>query len=190
MSIVTKTGDKGKTKLYSGESVEKHDIRIQAVGAIDELNSILGICRSQETVEFRKNQIKKVQSLNFVLCAEVATTQTKSTNLKERITDGHIRHIEDWIAQLENHPDIFKDWAVPGNYLLAAYYDQARCVCRRAEREISSIKRQELLQNLSILKWINRLSDWLWLIERTIEIEEVNSESSQLRKNKKDTLEQ
>jgi cob(I)alamin adenosyltransferase len=163
MSIATKTGDSGETSLLFGTRVSKDHIRVEAYGAIDELNAALGICRSHEKKEENKNFLLEIQKLNFTLGAELAAPAEKLEKLNEKIGESHLERLDEKIKDLEKDPDILKNWHIPGEDPLSSFYDMARCICRRAERNIVTLA-QEVEVSPVILRYINRLSDCLWLM--------------------------
>lgn len=189
MSIVTKKGDQGKTQLFSGETVAKFDSRLEAYGTVDELNAVLGLCRAFETNPKHKQRLRQVQGLHFIVCSELATDEQQQHRLKEHLTPEHTKMLESWIVEMEKHPSIFKDWAVAGENQLSSFYELARCVCRRCERAIFAMQHKHFV-SAEVLRWINRLSDWIWLQGRLVEIAAKVIEQAKLRQKPKDGFEQ
>lgn len=170
MAITTKRGDCGETDLMFGRRVAKDHPRIMAVGAIDELNSNLGIVRvlSKDDKGFIK-KIEHIQNELIILMGEISTLE-EDLNLYEekgfeRFEDGRTKVLDEWIKTIEDKETDYAGWALPGasGSIISAHLDSARVVCRRAEREY--IKADED-PNESIVIFLNRLSDLLWLMAR------------------------
>jgi len=152
MKLYTKTGDQGKTSILGKDRIDKDDIRIQAYGTIDELNSIVGL-----TITKVPNQIKDdlvaIQSLLFEIGSELA-----SLNPRNIITDEDITHLESLIdVAVEQTPEL-KSFILPGGSEGSSWLHLARTVARRAERLIFTFSKSNEV-NSNILPWVNRLSD-------------------------------
>lgn len=180
MSIVTKTGDKGETSLMYGHRVSKGDPRVDAYGCIDELTAALGLARSVSTDKFISNEILAVQKDLIVLMGELATAQ----NDRERyVKDGFqlttaamVARVTAVIVDLEKDESLYpKDWVIPGATSISAALDFARVTCRRAERHIAGLSTTDAEFNIEILRYLNRLSDLLWILARYVEKDSRNS---------------
>ena len=180
MSIVTKTGDKGETSLMYGHRVSKGDPRVDAYGCVDELTAALGLARSVSTDKFISNEILAVQKDLIVLMGELATAQ----NDRERyVKDGFqlttaamVDRVTAVIVGLEKDDSLYpKDWVIPGATLVSAALDFARVTCRRAERHIAGLSTSGAEFNIEILRYLNRLSDLLWILARYVEKDSRNS---------------
>jgi cob(I)alamin adenosyltransferase len=180
MSIVTKTGDKGETSLMYGHRVSKGDPRVDAYGCIDELTAALGLARSVSTDKFISNEILAVQKDLIVLMGELATAQ----NDRERyVKDGFqlttaamVARVTAVIVDLEKDESLYpKDWVIPGATSISAALDFARVTCRRAERHIAGLSTSDAEFNIEILRYLNRLSDLLWILARYVEKDSRNS---------------
>ena len=180
MSIVTKTGDKGKTSLMYGYRVSKGDPRVDAYGCIDELTAALGLARSVSTDKFISDEIFAVQKDLIVLMGELATAQ----NDRERyVKDGFqlttsamVDRVTAVIVDLEKDKSLYpKDWVIPGATSVSAALDFARVTCRRAERHIAGLSTSDSEFNIEILRYLNRLSDLLWILARYVEKDSRNS---------------
>jgi cob(I)alamin adenosyltransferase len=180
MSIVTKTGDKGETSLMYGHRVSKGDPRVDAYGCIDELTAALGLGRSVSTDKFISNEILAVQKDLIVLMGELATAQ----NDRERyVKDGFqlttaamVDRVTAVIVDLEKDESLYpKDWVIPGETSVSAALDFARVTCRRAERHIAGLSTSDAEFNIEILRYLNRLSDLLWILARYVEKDSRNS---------------
>jgi len=159
--IYTKTGDKGTTGLSDGSRVSKDHMRITAIGAIDELNSTIGLiltaCQDHEA----KQLLTKVQHKLFNIGGELSLPGY------ELISESHVRWLEHRLDELNANLAPLKDFILPGGSPAAAYCHLARSVCRRAERDLVSLKTQEDVSE-AILHYVNRLSDFLFVLARHI----------------------
>ena len=171
MSIVTKKGDNGTTRLLYGEQVSKADLQVEAYGTIDELNSFLGLARSQCNDGDIKGVLESLQRETFIVGSEMATPLEHLHKLKTRVTGDMTARLEAIIAPIENTPGLLDDWALPGATQAGAALDVTRAVSRRAERCAVRLSQAELLPNEEILRYLNRLSDLLWLLGRKYEID-------------------
>jgi cob(I)alamin adenosyltransferase len=170
MSIVTKTGDKGKTSLYPRKRISKDDIRMEVCGELDELCSFLGLARS--LVKDRKAQviIEDIQSDIFVAGGEVACEAKYMRKLKRLISSAHIRRLDVIIAQFESRlPLKGRCFCLPGQNASAAIIDVTRAITRRIERRLVTLTRHGHLSNTHMLVYFNRLSDLLYLMARSLE---------------------
>lgn len=173
MSIVTKTGDSGTTSLMYGRRVPKTHPRVEAFGAVDELNAALGLARATAIEDFVRDNLLRIQKELVVLMGELATAPE---DLPRYLKDGFVQLAADKTAKLEEvinqiEPKIpLKDWAMPGDTLLGAALDSARVACRRAERRACALQESGQLGNGEIVVYLNRLSDLLWLLARFVEL--------------------
>ena len=175
MSIVTKTGDQGSTSLMYNRRVSKCDPRVDAYGAVDELNAALGLARASAGQAFVRDHLVLVQKNLVVLMGELATAVE---DLPRYVKDGFSRVTPDLAVQLEvvvktieDQKISFRGWATPGGSLPSAALDVARTVCRRAERRVCALEGSNQLDNPEIIVYLNRLSDLLWLLARWTEHE-------------------
>lgn len=174
MKIYTKTGDKGTTALFGGTRVPKHHIRIDSYGTVDELNSHIGLIRDQEINKHYQNVLMEIQDLLFTVGAVLATDPEKATlkNGKDRLNIPKIS--EENIAVLEREMDTMNDalppmthFVLPGGHQTVSFCHIARCVCRRAERLASALYELEPFDEHT-LKYLNRLSDYLFVLARKL----------------------
>ncbi len=155
MTIMTKTGDEGKTTC-GNKRVYKDDLLVEAVGSIDELQSNLGMIKIVcKTVDLN-NQIENIQRDLLMISGELACG-FKFENLDKRIIE-----IENSIKKMEEELPELKEFIIPGVNLIEAQIQIARTVCRRAERVVVSLKKSKKINN-ELLKYLNRLSDYLFL---------------------------
>ena len=175
MSIVTKTGDDGTTALMYGRRVPKCHWRIQACGAVDELNSALGLARATAKSPFVRDHLLLIQKELVTLMGEIATaTQDLERYAKDGftlVTAAMTTRLENLIHELESQNLPANDWVTPGDNLNSAALDMARSVCRRAERGVCELRQQEPATNAEIVVYLNRLADLLWLMARRVEQE-------------------
>ena len=184
MKIYTKTGDAGTTALFGGTRVPKHNIRIESYGTVDELNSYLGLIRTQEIDPRSKEILIYIQDRLFTLDAILATDPEKATlkNGKERLNIPKIE--EEDIELLEKEMDIMNDalppmthFILPGGNATVSYCHIARTVCRRAERRATLLNENEPIDE-KVLKYLNRLSDYLFVLARKLS-KDLNAEETQ-----------
>ncbi|WP_222984654.1 cob(I)yrinic acid a,c-diamide adenosyltransferase [Flagellimonas meishanensis] len=168
MKIYTKTGDKGTTALFTGKRVPKHHIRIESYGTIDELNSFLGLIRDQEIDEHAKNIIVLIQNKLFTVGSILATEPKKDNRLKiPRISDEDIVLLEKEMDKMNEELPEMTHFILPGGHPTVSYCHIARTVCRRAERMISYLHEDEPVPD-TLLSYINRLSDYLFVLARKL----------------------
>jgi cob(I)alamin adenosyltransferase len=170
MSIVTKKGDDGSTKLIYGERVSKADLQVEAYGTIDELNSFLGLARAFCDDDYTKRVLESLQRETFIVGAELATPVEQQQKLKTRVSDEMTQALETYVAEIEKLPGLLDDWALPGATQAGAAIDVARVVARRAERCTVRLAHEGMVPNPAVLPYLNRLSDLLWLLGRRYEI--------------------
>lgn len=179
MSIVTKKGDSGQTRLMYGVTVSKADLQVEAYGAIDELNAFLGQARALCEHQPTKDILEHIQRETFIIGTELATPSERVHQLKQHVDETMTRWLETQIAQIEAMPGILDDWSLPGATVAGAALDVARVTARRAERHIARWAQMEAALNPEISRYINRLSDLLWLLGRRYEM--LHDTSSALR---------
>lgn len=173
MSIVTKTGDRGTTLLMYNRRVPKCHPRVEAYGAVDELNAAVGFARATAQQAYVSDCLLAVQKDLVLLMGELATAVE---DLPRYVKDGHelvttrlTARVEGFIQEIEAAKPIPKGWATPGANPAAAALDVARTVCRRAERRTCVLQEGGQLRNAEIIAYLNRLSDLLWLLARRAE---------------------
>ncbi|WP_047547864.1 cob(I)yrinic acid a,c-diamide adenosyltransferase [Psychroserpens sp. Hel_I_66] len=174
MKIYTKTGDKGTTALFGGTRVPKHHIRIDSYGTVDELNSHLGLIRDQDINNHYKEVLIAIQDRLFTVGAILATDPEKATlkNGKQRlnipkISEEDIETLEKEMDQMNESLPEMTHFVLPGGHQTVSFCHIARCVCRRAERLATALNDLEPFQPES-LKYLNRLSDYLFVLARKL----------------------
>jgi len=174
IKIYTKTGDDGTTGLLGGSRVKKYNIRLEAYGTVDELNSALGVLRSYSIPEELSDIIINVQNTLFNIGSRLASDeQGDNFTASLALSDRHIDFIEAAIDRLEDELPELKNFIIPGGDPAAASCHVARTICRRAERRIVEFSEQNKVQP-EIIKFINRLSDLLFVMAR--KLNSVNNE--------------
>lgn len=169
MSIATKRGDGGTTGLPGGVRVSKADRRVECYGTIDELISQLGFARSIAPEGEVKNLAKDIQRELFKVGSAIGTAP-ESRKPAPEITEEMVNTLEAHVHRIEALPGILGDWSIPGETPESAAMDVARTVCRRTERLAVGLFEDGIIQNPSILAYLNRLSDLLWLLGRQLEL--------------------
>lgn len=167
MKIYTKTGDKGTTALFGGKRVSKADLRIDTYGTIDELNSWIGMVRDLEVNQKRKDVLVEIQDRLFtvgsILATEPGNTKVKIPSLAE----ADILFLEKEIDIMDAALPPMRFFVLPGGHTAISHCHVARTVCRRSERLIIALHAQETVPD-EVIKYINRLSDYLFVLSRMV----------------------
>lgn len=167
MKIYTKTGDKGQTSLIGGTRVPKYHIRIEAYGTVDELNSYIGLIRSSVSDQAIINQLLEIQDRLFTIGSNLASDPEKSKMKIPEIKDVDVEYLEQAIDKMnENLPEM-RSFVLPGGNQAISFTHIARCVCRRAERATIHLSQESSVNDI-IIKYLNRLSDYLFVLSRKI----------------------
>lgn len=174
MKIYTKTGDDGTTGLFGGTRVPKHHIRIESYGTLDELNSWLGLIRVQDIDVLSKQALATIQENLFTIGAYLAMDPKKEKlkNGRDRlniakITDNDMDFLEGEIDRMEEHLAPMTHFILPGGNTVVSYCHISRTICRRCERLISQLHQTEAVDPY-LLSYINRLSDFLFVLARKL----------------------
>jgi cob(I)alamin adenosyltransferase len=167
--LYTRTGDTGETGLFGGERVPKDHLRIEAVGAVDELNSALGVALSHlEELDLRE-LLRKAQNQLFNVGADLSTPgtddETRGAVTVHRIGTEEAAALEPHIDRLEGEVPPLSEFILPGGARPAAHLHLARAICRRAERRVVTLSHHEEV-NPAIIAYLNRLSDLLFAVAR------------------------
>ncbi|HTV40586.1 MAG TPA: cob(I)yrinic acid a,c-diamide adenosyltransferase [Candidatus Sulfotelmatobacter sp.] len=173
MSIVTKTGDSGTTGLMYGRRVPKNHPRVEAMGAVDELNAAMGMARATATDAFISENILSIQKNLVALMGEVGVLPEDLPRYAKDgfppVTRDMTAQLEKLVAEIEGQNISFKGWATPGATQNSAVLDVARTICRRAERHVCELNEAGQIKNPEIIIYLNRLADLLWLFARWAE---------------------
>ncbi len=167
MKIYTRTGDSGDTALFGGQRVPKDHIRVEAYGTVDELNAWLGMVRTCELPVVARQWLEAVQHDLFYLGADLATPSDASSARVVRIEPGAAEALERAIDQMEQDLEPLRQFILPGGAGPAAMLHVARTVCRRAERSCVALQHVETVNPAAIV-YLNRLSDFLFVLARWI----------------------
>jgi cob(I)alamin adenosyltransferase len=169
MSIATKGGDGGKTSLVGGLRVSKADMRVEAYGTVDELNSALGFARSICSNESIRLAVHEIQKDLFRVGSALATPP-ESRKAASTLSAEDVDRLTNQVHAIEGLDGILSDWSLPGAHTESAAFEVARTVCRRAERCIVRLQESGEEVHDFALPYINRLSDLIWLFARQIEL--------------------
>ena len=170
MKIYTKTGDKGETSLFGGTRVSKADDRLEAYGTIDELNAHIGLIRDTQTSLERRELLKEIQDRLFTIGSHLATDKESKKSQLPDLHESDVELLEKQMDALDKKLPEMKSFILPGGHVHVSYCHIARCVCRRAER--LTIKMSESVEiEPIIIRYLNRLSDYLFVMGRKMAIE-------------------
>ena len=170
MKIYTKTGDNGTTSLYGGDRVKKHNIRVEAYGTIDELNSNIGMLRDLSENKKINFSLIEIQKVLFKIGAILATDCKDNVKSKVIILDSDIEFLENKIDVISSELKPMTHFIIPGGNKIVSYCHICRTTSRRAERRISQLNEYQKV-NKNILSYINRLSDYFFIISRKITLD-------------------
>ena len=165
MKIYTKTGDKGSTALFGGKRVSKSDLRIEAYGTVDELNSWLGLLRDQKVNSKRKKILVAIQDRLFTMGSMLATVPGNTKVKIPVLAAEDIDFLEKQIDEMETKLEPMKSFVLPGGHQSVSFGHVARTVCRRAERFVIALDEKEKVDPLTV-QYLNRLSDYLFVLSR------------------------
>ncbi|MCS7152789.1 MAG: cob(I)yrinic acid a,c-diamide adenosyltransferase [Bacteroidia bacterium] len=164
MKIYTRSGDKGETGLLGGGRVSKADLRIEAYGSLDELNASLGVLAQYVSSE-DIDSIRRVQSALFVIGSHLAAGRSEKPVPLPELEAEEITWLEKDIDRRQEEVSPMRHFILPGSCIAEAYAHLARTICRRAERRLVALHEVEPLNPL-FLQYLNRLSDWLFILGR------------------------
>lgn len=165
--IYTKTGDLGKTSLIGGTKVPKSHIRIDTYGTVDELNSWIGVVGDYAMEEKLQSMLKEIQDRLFTVGSSLACDPDKEPSMKiPDLREEDINLLEREIDRMSDVLAPMKFFVLPGGHLAVSQTHIARCVCRRAERCCVNMQEQDLFVDPLVIKYLNRLSDYLFVLSR------------------------
>jgi cob(I)alamin adenosyltransferase len=175
MKIYTKKGDSGTTQLIGGTRVAKHHVRIEAYGTVDELNSFIGLIRDQSISDHHKKILIEIQDRLFTIGASLASDPEKSKTRGEQsrtmkipdLNEADVSLLEKEIDAMDAQLPEMKSFVLPGGNTVVSFCHIARCVCRRAERLATHLSEKDFVDAL-VLKYLNRLSDYLFVLSRML----------------------
>jgi cob(I)alamin adenosyltransferase len=165
VKIYTRTGDDGTTGLLGPGRVPKHATRVEAYGAVDELNAALGVVRALDRDATLATELTAIQSGLFQLGAELAVSAPAALATLTRVTDDDVTTLEHWIDRLDGALPPLARFVLPGGTPLAAELHRARTVCRRAERRVTALAAAEGVDG-RLIRYLNRLADLLFVMAR------------------------
>jgi len=169
MSIATKRGDGGQTGLAGGIRVSKADLRVESYGSVDELNTVLGFARSICQDRGIADWTETIQRTLFRVGSALATPP-ESKKQPPVVSTEDVDMLTELVHKIEATEGILSDWSLPGANSESAAYEVARTVCRRAERATVRFVENGGMVQPTILPYLNRLSDVIWLFGRLIEL--------------------
>lgn len=167
MKIYTKTGDKGFTSLIGGTRVPKYDLRIEAYGTVDELNSYIGLIRDQQITAHDKQILKQIQDRLFTIGATLAADPERSKMVIPDLHSEDIDLLEQEMDNMDKQLPPLRHFILPGGDNAISFCHIARCVCRRAERLSVHLADESTVEEKVII-YLNRLSDYLFVLARKI----------------------
>jgi len=170
MKIYTKTGDKGKTSLIGGTRVPKYHLRIETYGTVDELNSYIGLIRCQDIEDHHQVILKEIQDRLFTVGASLAADPEKSQMKIPDLHDSDIDLLEREMDAMNELLPALKHFVLPGGNTVVSYCHLARCVCRRAERLSVALTENSFVDE-RIIVYLNRLSDYLFVLARKLNMD-------------------
>jgi cob(I)alamin adenosyltransferase len=167
MKIYTRKGDEGNTSLIGGTRVPKHHLRIETYGTVDELNSWIGLLRDQSIPEVHTNLLLRIQNQLFVIGSHLANDPDASGMKLPKLEDGEVSALEQAMDAMEEQLPEMRNFVLPGGHPVVSHCHIARCVCRRAERWVVHLTETAPVDPF-ILKYLNRLSDYLFVLSRKL----------------------
>ena len=171
MKIYTKKGDKGKTGLMGGTRVSKASLRIESYGTVDELNSWLGVIRDGEIKSNYQEQLIEIQDRLFTVGSSLACDPEKSSMKIPDLLNKDVKLLEKWMDEMDQELEPMRSFILPGGNQTSSFCHVARCICRKAERNVVVLSENEFVAEL-VLMYLNRLSDYLFVLARKIAIDQ------------------
>jgi len=176
MKIYTRKGDSGYTLLIDGKKVYKHNLSVAAYGTIDELNSFLGLLKDYIDDEKIKDVLNNIQLKLFSIGSILASGENRNISEKVKIEKKDVEYIELEIDRLNEYLPELKNFIIPGGHKISSYSHVCRSICRRAERKISELNKNSSVDP-NILAYVNRLSDFFFVLSRFLKHSDNVSES-------------
>lgn len=166
LKIYTKTGDAGSTSLFGGKRLPKSHLRIEAYGTVDELNSFMGLLRDACEDPAVKMRLEAIQNLLFNIGAALATEPGQPA-VVPAVEEEHIALLERLMDDMDAQLPPLRNFILPGGHPTVSFCHIARCVCRRAERQVVALAAEESVHE-RIIPYLNRLSDYLFVLSRKL----------------------
>lgn len=167
MRIYTKKGDDGTTSLIGGTRVPKHHIRVDAYGIVDELNVCIGLLADQQMAPAYQQLLREIQDRLFTIGSSLAADPEASRMVLPEIKEGDIVLLEQEMDAMDAQLPPMKHFVLPGGHTTVSFCHLARVTCRRAERQVSYLAENEQVDPI-VLKYLNRLSDYLFVLSRKL----------------------
>lgn len=181
MKIYTRTGDKGKTSLFSGQRISKADLRVEAYGTVDELNSVIGVAIAQIQNSKLKNQLIKIQKDLLETGSVLAQSESMNNESGIKNLGKRVKDFEKMIDEITAQLPALANFILPGGGKAGSLLHFARTVCRRAERKVVALAEKETVSS-EIIVYLNRLSDLLFTMARFLNYKEKRKEIVWIRK--------
>jgi len=163
--IYTRTGDEGETSLFGGKRLPKDHLRIESYGTLDELNAQIGLLRDQIQDEELREELHQIQNLLFSMGSYLAMEPDKKSDSIEMLRTGDVKNLEQAMDRMDEELEPLRNFILPGGHVLVSQAHIARCVCRRAERQVVALSRHEPVEGI-VLQYLNRLSDFFFILAR------------------------
>ncbi len=176
MKIYTKTGDTGQTALFGGKRLPKDDLRIEAYGTVDELNSHVGLLRDSGMSSAAQNTLLEIQDRLFTIGSLLASDPEKNNLQVPQISDEDILRLESEMDKMNEDLPEMRSFVLPGGHPAVSQCHVVRCVCRRAERRAVSLSAASPVKPI-IIQYLNRLSDYFFVLSRSIAVQKNAIES-------------
>lgn len=170
MKIYTKKGDQGSTGLIGGTRVSKGDVRIEAYGTVDELNSYIGLISTLDINLLYVAQLQEIQDRLFTIGSHLAADPEKSKMQLPDLLESDVEKLEHWMDVMDEALPPLTAFILPGGHSISAHTHVARCICRRAERMSVTLDELEGVEALA-LTYLNRLSDYLFVLSRKFSLD-------------------
>jgi cob(I)alamin adenosyltransferase len=170
MKIYTKKGDQGHTGLIGGTRVSKGELRIEAYGTVDELNSYVGLIRSFDINSNSVLQLMEIQDRLFTIGSSLASDPEKSNMKIPDLLESDVESLENWMDEMDTTLPELTSFVLPGGHPFIGHIHVCRCVCRRTERLVVTLDEHDFVAPL-VLTYLNRLSDYLFVLGRKIAME-------------------
>lgn len=176
MKIYTKTGDTGQTALFGGKRLPKDDLRIEAYGTVDELNSHVGLLRDSGLSSAAQNTLLEIQDRLFTIGSLLASDPEKDNLQVPQISDEDVLRLESEMDEMNEDLPEMRSFVLPGGHPAVSQCHIVRCVCRRAERRAVSLAAVSPVKPI-IIQYLNRLSDYFFVLSRSIAVQKNAVES-------------